>query len=155
MVRPAAAALAALLTLPAAALARPGPAALVARDPLASAPARALARGPGAVRATAGDLTADGRPDLLVTLSDGPAGVVAYFVYVREGDGSLRDALPVEGLYRARVALRGRRLVERLPVYRARDRVCCPSSAQTTAYRWDDGGFVVQARTRSPRRSPG
>jgi hypothetical protein len=148
-------ALAALLALPAlAAAATPSlahPRALGLHDPRASAGARALVRAaPPETRY--GELTHDGRPEVLVTVRSGPAdGVVAYFVYSVD-DGRVRDLFPVNEVFRARVDLRAHRLVERLPVYRGLDRVCCPSLVQTTVYRWDGTGFAIQARSRT--RSP-
>ncbi len=145
-------ALAALLALPAlAAAAAPSlghPRALVLHDPLASAGVRALVRATPP-EARYGDVTRDGRPDLLVTVRAGPAeGVVAYFVY-SIADGRVQDLFPVNEVFRARVDIRAHRLVERLPVYRDADRVCCPSFVQTTVYRWDGTGLAIQARTRA------
>jgi hypothetical protein len=143
-------AVAALLLAPAlAAAAGPAltdPRALVLGDPLASASVKALVRSvPPAEQV--GDLTRDGRPDVLVRVrSDPAAGVVAYFVYAPL-DGRVRDVLPVNEVFRASVTIRARRLVERLPIYRGAARACCPSAVQTTVYRWDGGGFAIQART--------
>jgi hypothetical protein len=130
--------------------------ALVLRDPLVSAEVKRMVRGqpPGAgidrAAVAHGDLTGDGRPDALVPVTAGPAaGIVAYYVYA-ETDGTVRDVFPVNAVYRARVALRARRLVETLPIYRRADPGCCPSAVQTTVYRWDGTGLAVQARSRAP-----
>ena len=165
MARRPALALAALLLAPTVAAAvdlrRVDPRALVLRDPLASAEVKHLVReaspGVGVDRAAVdrGDLTGDGRPDLLVPVTSGPAGgIVAYYVYA-EKDGKVRDILPVNAVYRARVALRARRLVEDLPIYRRTDPGCCPSAVQTTVYRWDGAGLDVQARSRHAVRARG
>jgi hypothetical protein len=133
--------------------------AIVLRDPLVSAEVKRMVRGhpPGAgidrAAVARGDLTGDGRPDALVPVTAGPAaGIVAYYVYAAEADGTVRDVFPVNAVYRARVALRGRRLVETLPIYRRADPGCCPSAVQTTVYRWDGTGLAVQARSRDPVR---
>jgi hypothetical protein len=134
--------------------------ALVLRDPLVSAEVKRMVRGhpPGAgidrAAVAHGDLTRDGRPDVVVPVTAGPAaGIVAYYVYAETGDRA-RDVFPVNAVYRARVAVRGRRLVETLPIYRRADPGCCPSAVQTTVYRWDGTGLAVQARSRDRIRRP-
>jgi hypothetical protein len=67
--------------------------------------------------------------------------------------GKVKDIFAVNDTYKVGVAIRSGRLVERTPIYRARDANCCPSYIRTTVYRWDGSGFKVQARTTARTRS--
>jgi len=138
------------------------PRALVIRDVAASPDIRALARHPRVAGAgvsprfvSYGDVTGDGRPDALVQVrSGGAAGTVAYFVYALV-DGRVRDVMPVNDVFAADVAIVAGRIVQRLPLWSAGDRPCCPSRVSTTVYRWDRNHMVTQAATTGPLRAPG
>jgi hypothetical protein len=138
------------------------PRVLVLRDPAASPDIRALARNPpvagaGVSRASTsyGDVTGDGRPDALVQVrSGGAAGTVAYFVYAVR-DGRVRDVLPVNDVFGADVAIVAGRIVQRLPLWSARDAPCCPGRVAITVFRWDDGHMATQASSTRPLHGPG
>jgi len=134
--------------------------ALLVHDPAVSASNRRLARegppmdgGIDRTRVSYGDLTGDGRADVVVPLfSGGTAGDIAYFVYAVV-DGRVRDILPVNNVYQVGVRIEDHRLVERLPDFRRNDPNCCPSFVTTTVYRWSGGRLVQQSRvTRRARR---
>jgi hypothetical protein len=138
------------------ALARADPRALVLRDPAVSAVNRALVRrgaaGAGVDRATAlvGDLTGDGRAEMVVPVAGGGAsGVVAYFVYAVV-DGRVRDILPVNDTDRAVLAIDRGSLVEVTPAYGPRDARCCPSALRTSVLRWDGQQMTVESSRRRP-----
>jgi hypothetical protein len=136
--------------------------ALVLHDPAVSAANRRLAReGPGMdggidrTGVSYGDLTGDGRADVVVPLfSGGTAGDIAYFVYA-EVDGRVRDILPVNDVYQVGVRITDHRLVERLPRFRRNDPNCCPSFVTTTVYRWNSGRLVQQSRVTKRARTAG
>jgi hypothetical protein len=140
------------------ALLRADPRALVLRDPAVSAVNRALVRagraGAGVDRAAVlmGDLTGDGRPEVVVPVAGGGAsGVVAYFVYAVL-DGRIRDILPVNDTDRAALAIDRRNLVEVTPAYGPRDPRCCPSALRTSVLAWDGQQMTVDSSRRRPAR---
>jgi hypothetical protein len=131
----------------------PAARALVLADPGVWAQNKRLVRHPppgGGIDASEisrGDLTGDGRREMLVPIRGGAdAGVVAYAVYGQD-DGRAMPLLAVNDVVQARVAIRRTRIVERLPVYRRGDPEARPSLVQTSVYRWDGGGFALQRRT--------
>jgi len=109
--------------------------------------------GSGAISRSFGDLTRDGRRDMIVRVhSGGTAGVLAYYVYAEVG-GRVRLIRAVNDTYRVGVGIDAkRRLVERNPIYAADDPNCCPSAVRVRVFRWNGRGMalVLDRRVATP-----
>lgn len=153
--------LAALLTLPPLAaaaipgqLGRPNLRPALLRAPQVSADIKALIRdfsgasgGIATPSISYGDLTGDGLDEVVVPIfSGGTAGDIAYYV-LSVVNGRATVVRAVNRTYKVGVSIRGRKLVERVPIYAGDDANCCPSRIQTTVFRWNGRILAVQNRT--------
>lgn len=100
--------------------------------------------GSGALTRRFGDVTRDGRPDLIVSVaSGGTAGDIAYYVYAEVG-GRIRDIRAENDGYKVFAAPTARgNLMQRDSVYAAADPNCCPSAARIRVFRWNGTGMAV------------
>jgi hypothetical protein len=120
---------------------------LVLKDPKVSKAVKDIVRHPsaasGALSRRLGDLTGDGKADLVVLVnSGGTANDIAYYVYAEIG-GKVRDIRAVNDSYKVGVSItKKHRLVQKDPVYAADDPNCCPSAIRIRVFEWDGTRLV-------------
>jgi hypothetical protein len=90
-----------------------------------------------------GDMTADGLPDALFTLSSGgTAGDTRFGVLKGNADGSLGARILFKQAYKVGIARHSSRSFDVLqPHYAGDDPNCCPSSFRQTRYTWNGSHF--------------
>lgn len=121
------------------------------RDPQVSPRIKATIRyghGGGLDRLEYGDLTGDGRADVVAPVfSGGTAGDVAFYVLSEQG-GVLHAIKRSNQEYKIGVRIvRGHLQVTR-PYYRSSDPNCCPDYLEVTTYRFDGKRLVAASRAR-------
>ena len=97
------------------------------------------------------DLDADGKEEavIVITTSQEVAGAYweqDYFVF------TYRDSKPVQVFHEYRykaggIRFAGKALIIEAPFWKEDDGHCCPSSTETTIYRWSGDGLVRASRT--------
>jgi hypothetical protein len=104
--------------------------------------------GAGIDRLVYGDLTGDGKPDVVVTIfSGGTAGDIAYYVLTTQG-GRLHAIQRSNEEYKVGVEIYKGNLQVTRPLYASADPNCCPSHLEVTVYHYRSGTMAVVSRTR-------
>jgi hypothetical protein len=95
-----------------------------------------------------GDLTRDGRADVVVTIfSGGTAGDIAYYVLSAQG-GKLHAIQRENHEYKVGPKIINGNLQVTRPLYSGADPNCCPSHLEITVYRYDGHKLALQSQKR-------
>lgn len=102
------------------------------------------------VRAEVGDVTGDGKPELLVGYRSEGTGQILDIDIVGTTDDGTPKVLAHDQLYKGTAKIKGGTLITWSPVYRKSDANCCPTSIRRDVVRFRDGAFVVQPGPKVP-----
>jgi len=102
------------------------------------------------VRAEVGDVTGDGKPELLVGYRSEGTGQILDVDIVGTTDDGTPKVLAHDQLYKGTAKIKGGTLITWSPVYEKTDGNCCPTWIRRDIVRFRDGAFVVQRGPRVP-----